>query len=38
MLDKGCSDTIEVVWKERINEPSPTQVPRKVDKCGEELT
>ena len=38
MLDKGCSDTIEAVWKERINEPSATQVPRKVDICGEELT
>lgn len=38
MSDKGCSDTIEAVWKERINEPSATQVPRKVDRCGEELT
>ena len=34
MLDKGCSDTIEAVWKERINEPSDTQVIRKVDRSG----
>ena len=26
MLDKGCNDTIKAVWKERINEPSTTQV------------
>ena len=38
MSNKGYSDTIEAVWKERINEPSATQVPRKVEKCGEELT
>ena len=36
--DKGCSDTIKVVWKERINELSTTQVLQKVERCGEELT
>lgn len=38
MLDKGCNDTIEVEWKERINELSTTQVLQKVDRCREELT
>lgn len=35
--DKGCSDTIKAVGKERIFEMSATQVIWKVDRCREEL-
>ena len=37
MSAKGCSDTIKVVWKEKIFKSSATQVIRKVDRCREEL-
>lgn len=38
MTDKGCSRTVEVVWKEYSEESGGTRVVKKVEKCGKELT
>lgn len=37
LTNKGCSDTMEVVWKEPIIDPWETRVLKKVEKCGHEL-
>lgn len=38
MSDKGCSEIVEVVWKERITKPCATKVIHKVAKCAAKLT
>lgn len=37
LTNNGCSDTVEVVWKEPIIDPWETRVLQKVEKCGHEL-
>lgn len=37
LTNKGCSDTVEVVWKEPIIDLWETRVLKKVEKCGHEL-
>lgn len=38
MSDKGCSEIVEVVWKERITKSCATKVIQKVAKCAAEHT
>ena len=38
MMDKGCGETIEGVWKTNFDEPQTEKILRKIDKCGLELT
>ena len=37
LLDRGCSDIVEVVWLSREDENAHDHVIRKIDKCGKEL-
>lgn len=34
MTDKGCSETIEVVWSENSTYPWALRVIKKIDRCG----
>ena len=38
MTDKGCSDTVEVVWSINSNETWDTRALRKLESCGAALT
>ena len=38
MTDKGCNDTVEAVWRERVVDPWDTRVLKKIDNCGRELS
>ena len=42
MTEKGCNETIEVVWSERSTNPWDTRVIKKIKKkiyeCGNELS
>ncbi|XP_075659250.1 uncharacterized protein LOC142629154 [Castanea sativa] len=38
ITDKGCSDTVEAVWRKDEDEPWDTKIITKVDNYGRELT
>ena len=38
MTEKGCNETIEVVWSERSTNPWDTRVIKKIYECGNELS
>ena len=38
LTNKGCNDTVEAVWKERVVDSWDTRVTNKIDKCGRELS
>ena len=36
--DEGCTNTVEVMWRERVVDSWDTRVLNKIDKCGRQLT
>lgn len=38
LADKGCGEVVEGVWLSNIGGTENTQVLRKIDSCGRELT
>ena len=36
--DEGCTNTVEVMWRERVVDLWDTRVLNKIDKCGRQLT
>ncbi|XP_075633992.1 uncharacterized protein LOC142606558 [Castanea sativa] len=37
LTEEGCTNTVEAVWRERVEDSWDTKVLNKVDKCGKEL-
>ena len=38
MIDKGCSDTVEAIWRKDVDESWDTKIITKIDICSRELT
>ena len=38
MMDKGCTNTIETIWRKNVDEPWDTKIITKIDHCGKALT
>ena len=38
IIEKGCGDAVEVVWKENNEESRELKILKKIDTCGKELT